>query len=61
LDRLYQESSDIPRIMSVSLHPYLTGVPHRIGYLDELTLYMSQKPGVVFWTGDRILDWYRGQ
>jgi peptidoglycan/xylan/chitin deacetylase (PgdA/CDA1 family) len=59
-DRLYQESADIPRIMSVSLHPYLTGVPHRIGYLDELMLYMSQKPGVVFWSGDRILDWYRG-
>jgi peptidoglycan/xylan/chitin deacetylase (PgdA/CDA1 family) len=60
-DRLYQESAEISRIMSVSLHPYLTGVPHRIGYLDELMLYMSQKPGVVFWSGDKILDWHKNQ
>jgi allantoinase len=58
-ERLYTESERITRIMSISLHPYLTGVPHRIGYLEELLDAMIGRDGVVFWTGDAILDWYR--
>jgi allantoinase len=45
--------------MSISVHPYLTGAPHRIGYLEELLRYVSQQAGVVFWTGEMILDWYK--
>jgi peptidoglycan/xylan/chitin deacetylase (PgdA/CDA1 family) len=59
-DRLYKESASITRIMSISVHPYLTGVAHRIGYLEELLDYIQARDGVVFWTGDRILDWYKG-
>jgi peptidoglycan/xylan/chitin deacetylase (PgdA/CDA1 family) len=58
LDRFYSESADITRIMSVSLHPYLSGVAHRIGYVEELLDYASRHEGVVFWTGAQILDWY---
>jgi peptidoglycan/xylan/chitin deacetylase (PgdA/CDA1 family) len=58
-DRLYKESAEITRIMSISLHPYLTGTPHRVGYLEELLRYVSQQTGVVFWTGEMILDWYK--
>jgi peptidoglycan/xylan/chitin deacetylase (PgdA/CDA1 family) len=58
-DRLYEESAEITRIMSISLHPYLTGTPHRVGYLEELLRYVSQQAGVVFWTGETILDWYK--
>jgi allantoinase len=58
-DRLYAESAEIPRIMSISVHPYLTGTPHRIGYVEELLDYMSRRAGTVFWTGEQILDWYR--
>lgn len=57
-ERLYAESSGITRVMSISVHPYLTGVPHRIGYLEELLDAIRQKEGVVFWTGEQILDWY---
>ena len=35
-ERLYQEGATIPRIMAISIHPYLTGVPHRIKYLEML-------------------------
>ena len=35
-ERWYQESAAVTRIMSISVHPYLSGVPHRIGYLEEL-------------------------
>jgi allantoinase len=58
-DRLYQESVTVTRIMAISVHPFLAGVPHRIGYVEELFRHILDKPGVVFWTGERILDWYR--
>jgi hypothetical protein len=44
--------------MAISLHPYLSGVPHRIGYVEELFEHILRKPDVLFWTGEQILDWY---
>jgi allantoinase len=58
-DRLYQESAAITRVMCVSLHPYISGVPHRIKYLEQLYDYMLRRPGVLFWTGEQVLDWYK--
>ena len=60
-DQLYSESADITRIMAISLHPYITGVPHRIGYLENILAYIRNKPGVLMWTGEKLLDWYRTQ
>ena len=60
-DQLYQESSEITRIMAISLHPYITGAPHRIGQLETFLSYLNVKPGVLMWTGEQILDWYRSQ
>lgn len=60
-DRLYQEGATAPRVMAISIHPYLTGVPHRIRYLEALYDYILGHEGVVVWTGAEILDWYRGQ
>ncbi len=42
-DRLYRESADSMRVMAVSIHPYLTGVPHRIGYLEELYAHIGNR------------------
>ena len=60
-DRLWQEGADIPRVMAISIHPYLTGVPHRIKYLEALYDHILGHEGVVMWTGAEILDWYLGQ
>jgi peptidoglycan/xylan/chitin deacetylase (PgdA/CDA1 family) len=60
-DRLYEESAELRRIMAISVHPYISGVPHRIRYLEELYRYVLGKPGVLHWTGEEILDWYRSQ
>jgi allantoinase len=60
-DRLYAESASNARIMAISVHPYITGVPHRIRYLEELLDYVLPKPGVVTMTASEIGDWYRGQ
>ncbi len=60
-ERLYAESAAITRVMAISVHPYISGVPHRIGYLERLYDHICAKPGVVVWPGEKILDWYRTQ
>jgi len=58
-DRLYAEGEKSARVMAISVHPYISGVPHRIGYLEKLYDYILQRPGVVAWKGEEILDWFR--
>ena len=60
-DRLYIDGKSAPRVMAISIHPYLTGVPHRIKYLEMLYDHILGHKGVVMWTGAEILDWYRTQ
>jgi peptidoglycan/xylan/chitin deacetylase (PgdA/CDA1 family) len=60
-ERLWQESETIPRVMSISVHPYITGVPHRIGYFEKLLDHIQSKAGVVIQTGEQISNWYREQ
>jgi peptidoglycan/xylan/chitin deacetylase (PgdA/CDA1 family) len=59
-DRLYMESAERAKILSIAIHPYISGVPHRIRYLEAFLEYAGRHSGVVFWTGEQILDWYRG-
>lgn len=59
-DRLYEEGQSSARIMAIAVHPYISGVPHRIKYFEAIYEYMKRKPGVAFWKGEDILDWYRG-
>jgi peptidoglycan/xylan/chitin deacetylase (PgdA/CDA1 family) len=61
IDRLWQESETIPRVMAISVHPYITGAPHRIAEFERLLSYVKSKPGVVMQTGAEINDWYRSQ
>ena len=60
-DRLYAEGEKTARVMAISVHPYISGVPHRIGYLERLYEYILQRPGVAMWTGEKILDWYKAR
>lgn len=60
-DRLYMESEESVRVMSISIHPFLTGVPHRIKYLEQLLDYILGHKGVVPMTGKEILGWFRSQ
>ncbi len=60
-DRLYQDGARAPRVMAISIHPYLTGVPHRIRYLEALYDHILGHDGVVMWTGAQILAWYRAE
>jgi peptidoglycan/xylan/chitin deacetylase (PgdA/CDA1 family) len=60
-DRLYQDGAKTPRVMAISIHPYLTGVPHRIKYLEMLYDHILGHRDVVMWTGGEILDWFLSQ
>jgi len=57
-DTLYRESETSARIMCISTHPYISGVPHRIKYYEMIFDYIKQFEGVLFMTGSEILDWY---
>lgn len=58
-DRLYEEGAQRAKIISVAVHAYISGVPHRIRYFEEVFEKMAARSGVAFWTGEKILDWYR--
>lgn len=60
-DRLYSEGADNARVMAISVHPYITGVPHRIRYLEELLDYVGSHEGVAWMTASQIGDWFRGE
>jgi allantoinase len=57
-DRLYQEGDEHVRVMGIAVHPFLTGVPHRIKYLEEALAYITGHAHVRFMTGAQILDWH---
>jgi peptidoglycan/xylan/chitin deacetylase (PgdA/CDA1 family) len=48
------------KIMSFAIHPYITGVPHRIGMLEQLLDDLMGLDGLAFMQGEAIADWYRG-
>ena len=57
-DRLYAEGEKRAKIFALAIHPYLSGQPHRIKYLEAIYDYTRKFDGVLYWTGEEILDWY---
>ena len=44
--------------MAISIHPYITGVPHRIAAFEALVDYISKNDEVAWMTASEIGDWY---
>jgi peptidoglycan/xylan/chitin deacetylase (PgdA/CDA1 family) len=62
-DRLLAEAADPgplggAKVMCIAIHPYITGVPHRIDALEALLDELAARPGIAFMQGRDILDWY---
>jgi len=57
-DRLYAEGERRAKIFPLAIHAYISGQPHRIKYLEAIYEYARRFDGVVYWTGEEILDWY---
>jgi allantoinase len=55
-DVLYRESVESGRVMAISLHPYVTGRPHRIDALDAAIGYICRHDDVWRTTGSEIAD-----
>ena len=60
-DVLYREGAKSGRVMAIALHPYLIGVPHRIGALDAALKYISKHKKVWKTTGSEIARHYLAQ
>jgi len=58
-DRLYAEGAERAKIMAIAVHPYISGQAFRINYLERVYEHIAKLPGVHFWTGEQIFDWYR--
>ena len=58
-DRLYAEAeTQGAKVMGLAVHPYISGVPHRIGWFEKALAHMAAQPGTRFWQGRQIMDWY---
>jgi peptidoglycan/xylan/chitin deacetylase (PgdA/CDA1 family) len=57
-DTLYEEGAKSGRVMALPLHPFVTGLPFRIKYLDKALDYICSHEGVWRATGSEIADWY---
>jgi len=62
-DVLYREArtSGSGRVVGISLHPFIVGVPHRIGALERGLEYICSHEGVWRATGAEITDWFLAQ
>ena len=57
-DCLHREGRHRAKIMAIAVHPYISGVPHRIKYFETVFRRLAGEKGVLIWNGARILDWY---
>jgi peptidoglycan/xylan/chitin deacetylase (PgdA/CDA1 family) len=60
-DQLYRDAAKSARVMALVIHPYIMGAPHRLKYFRNALTHIQKHPGVLFWTGEQILDWYLAQ
>jgi peptidoglycan/xylan/chitin deacetylase (PgdA/CDA1 family) len=60
-DRLYAEGAQRAKICALAIHPYISGQPHRIKYLEQIYEHVNKHDGVLHWNGEQILDWYLAQ
>jgi len=58
-DVLYEDGAKTGRVMSICLHPFLIGHPHRSKYFDQALAHIRARQEVWITTGGEINDWYR--
>jgi hypothetical protein len=58
-DVLYAEGATRPRIMSISVHPFISGHPFRMKHIEAALGYITSHRDVWLTTGVEINNWYR--
>jgi hypothetical protein len=56
---LYEDGAKSGRVMSICLHPFLIGHPHRSKYLDSALAHIRSRQEVWVATGSEIVDYYK--
>jgi allantoinase len=57
----YREGAQCGRVTAIAMHPYLTGVPHRIDAFDAAPAHICRHEGVWKATGAEIARHYAAQ
>jgi peptidoglycan/xylan/chitin deacetylase (PgdA/CDA1 family) len=60
-EQLMHDSQNAARVMALVVHPYIMGAPHRLKYFRQVLEKITAQEGVIFWTGEQILEWYRSE
>jgi allantoinase len=60
-DVLYEEGATTGKVMSICLHPFVMGQPHRVRSLARAFAHIASRRDVWLATGAEIIDWYRKQ
>lgn len=58
-DVLYEDGAASARVMSICLHPFLIGHPHRSKYFEKALQYITSHQDVWVTTGSEIVDHYK--
>ena len=58
-DVLYEDGAKTGRVMSICLHPFLVGYPHRSKYFAKALAHITSRQEVWITTGGAIVDWYK--
>jgi len=58
-DVLYEEGATIPRMMPISLHPFISGHAFRVKHLRRAFAHIKSHDKVWFGTCGELNDWYR--
>jgi hypothetical protein len=54
---LYAEAASRRRMMSISTHDRISGIPDRVKLMEEFIEYAQKQKGVVFMRTDQIAKW----
>ncbi len=55
-DRLYAEGKNRAKIMALAIHPYISGQPHRIKYLEAIYDHVRRFQGVLRRGNSRVVS-----
>jgi allantoinase len=58
-DVLYDEAIELPRVMSISMHPFISAHPFRMKHIEAALAYGASHGAIWQTTGGEISDWYR--
>ncbi len=47
-----------PRVLTIPLHPHLSGMAHRINFVREVIETLGERDDTIFMNGSDVLDWY---